>query len=268
MAVLGGSKRLVRIQGDDPRHRGVAVAAGWGRQCVGDTLDTLDLQPVVQAQCGGQRLVIAPAQGPSQPGVDVIVDIAQDYGWRLLAGGKPRLRGVQWPRLLEYLSGGLDGQPVFAPTSTWYQAKRSLLSRATARALVSALLRYHEACNDVWQDLWSQRCEGGRVPSRSILLLVWNGCGTAAPVWVQQCASTPLCGSCRECAGRGWPKARWALRHSGRLTPSTWKAIYRHLRDVQMDGVRCRNDQDRGASLATVLGCTQRRLPGPVALAS
>ena len=63
--------------------------------------------------------MIAAAQCPSQAGVDVIVEIAQDYGWRLLAGGKPHLRAVRWPRLLEYLSGGLDGRPVLAPASTW-----------------------------------------------------------------------------------------------------------------------------------------------------
>ena len=110
--------------------------------------------------------MIASAQCPSQARVDVIVEIARDYGWRLLAGGKPRLRAVRWPRLLEYLSGELDGQPVLAPTTTWDQAKRSLLSSATARALVCTLLHCHEACNDVWQDLWSQRCEGDRVGSR------------------------------------------------------------------------------------------------------
>ena len=73
------------------------------------TFDTLDLEPVVEAQSGGQRLVIASAHSPSQAGVDVIVEIAQDYEWRLLAGGKPHLRAVQWPRLPECLSGGLDG---------------------------------------------------------------------------------------------------------------------------------------------------------------
>ena len=157
-------------------------------------------------------------------------------------GGKPHLRAVRWPRLLEYLSGGLDGPPVLTPTSTWDEAKQSLLNSATARALANAILRYHEACNDVWQDLWSQRCEGGCAPSRSILPLVCSGCGDTAPAWVHQCASTPLCGSCRERAGRGWPKARWALRHSRQLSSSAWKAIQRDLRDVQVDGVRCPDD--------------------------
>ena len=56
--------------------------------------------------------MVASAQGPNHGGVGVIVEIAHAYGWRLLAGGKPRLRAVRWPRLLKYLSGGLDGQRV------------------------------------------------------------------------------------------------------------------------------------------------------------
>ena len=99
-------------------------------------------------------------------------------------GGKPSLRALRWPRLLEYLSGGLHGQPLLTPASTCDQAKQSLLSSATARALTGALLRYHEACSDVWQDLWSQRCEGGCVSSPSILPLMCSGCGDTAPVWV------------------------------------------------------------------------------------
>ena len=63
-------------------------------------------------------------------------------------------------------------------------AKQMLISSATPRALVRALLRYHGACNDVSQDLWSQRREGGRVPSRSILPLLCSGCGDTALVWV------------------------------------------------------------------------------------
>ena len=149
---------------------------------------------------------------------------------------------MRWPRLLEYLSSGLDGRPVLTSASGWKQAKQSLLSSATARALAGALLRYHEAYNDVWQDLWSQRCEGGCVPSRSILPLMCSGCGDTAPVWVHQCASIPLCGPCRERAGRGWPKARWALWHSGQLSSSAWRVIQRDLRGVHVDGVRCPND--------------------------
>ena len=245
MAVLVGSKHLAHIHGDGAPGRVKAVllslperndnASADARR----TLDTLDLELVVEAQSGGQRLVIASAQSPSQGGLDIIAEIAQDYGWRVLAGGKPRLRVVRWARLLECHSRGLDAQLVLTPTSTWDQAKESLLSSATARVVAGALLRYHEACNDVWQDLWSQRCGCGCVPSRSMLPLICSRCGDTAPVWVHQCASTPLCGSCRERAGRGWPKARWALRHSGQLSWSAWRAIRRDLRGVQVDGVRC-----------------------------
>ena len=131
--------------------------------------------------------MIASAHSPSQAGVDVVVEIAQDYGWRLLARGKLRLRVVRRPRLLEYLLGALDGQRVLPPASTWDRAKRCLLSSATARALASALLRCHEACNDVWHDMRSQRCQSGCVPSRSLLPLVcsrvrYYGAGMGAPV--------------------------------------------------------------------------------------
>ena len=64
----------------------------------------------------------------------------------------------------KHLLGALDGQLVLTPAPTWDQAKQSLLNSATARAPAAALLRYHQACNDVWQDLWSQRCEGGYFP--------------------------------------------------------------------------------------------------------
>ena len=156
--------------------------------------------------------------------------------------GKPSLRAVRWPRLHEHPSGGLDGQPVLPPASTWDQAKRGLLNSATARAPAGALRRHHEACNDVWHGLWSQRYEGGCVPSRSILPLMCSGCGETAPVWVHQFASTPLYGPCSERAGRGWPKARWALRHSQHLSGSSWRAIQSDLRGVQVDGVRCLDD--------------------------
>ena len=87
-------------------------------------------------------MVIASARSPGPARMDVIGEIAQDYGWKLLAGGKPSLRVVRWPRLLEHLSGKLDGQPVLVPVSTWDQAKRSLLRSATARALAGALLHH------------------------------------------------------------------------------------------------------------------------------
>ena len=38
---------------------------------------------------------------------------------------------------------------------------------------------------------------------------------------------------------RGWPKARWALRHSGQMSSSAWKAIQCDLRSVRVEGVRC-----------------------------
>ena len=116
--------------------------------------------PIWKAAIGDRR-----AQKGSQAGVDIIVEKVRE----LLTGGKPSLRAIWWPRLLEHLSGGLDGQPNLTPASTGDQAQQSLLSTATARALGGALLRYREASNDVWQDLWSQQCEGGCVPSRSIL---------------------------------------------------------------------------------------------------
>ena len=96
MAVLVGSKQLARIQRDEVRGRIIEVLLLLP---VGDdnvaadtrhTLDTLDLRPVV-----------ASAGSPSQAGVHVIGEIVQDYGWRLLAGGKLSIRAVRWPRLLE-----------------------------------------------------------------------------------------------------------------------------------------------------------------------
>ena len=179
-----GSKHLRRIQGDNAPSRVTAVLLSLPN---GDdnasadacqTLDVLDLKPVAEAKSRGQQLVIASAPCPSQARVDVIVKIAHDYGWRLLAGGKPRLRAVRWPRLLEYLLERLDGQPVLALVSTWDRAKRSLLSSA----LASTLLRCHEAYNDVCHDLWSQR------------ELSWFG---------PQCSSTPPkhAGHCGEMGG-------------------------------------------------------------------
>ena len=87
------------------------------------TLDPLHLGPVVEAQSCGQRLGIASTQCPNQAGVDIIVEVAQEYGWRLLAGGKPRLRAVRWPRLLGYLSGESGGQLVLVPAASWDQVK-------------------------------------------------------------------------------------------------------------------------------------------------
>ena len=203
------------------------------------TLDALGLELVVEARSRGQRMVILSAWGPGPAVVDVIGEVVHDYGWKLLASSKHSLKVVGWPRLLEHLSSPLDGQPVLDPVSTWDQARQSLLRSATSHALVGALLQHQEACSAMWQDLWSQCCEGGCVPSRWVLPLHCCGCGKTTPVWVHQCASIPLCGSWRERAGRGWPKARWALRHSGQLSSSAWKAIQRNVRGVRVDGVRC-----------------------------
>ena len=44
---------------------------------------------------------------------------------------------------------------------------------------------------------------------------------------------------CKERAHRGWPKARWALRHSGQMSSSAWKTIQGGLKSVRVEGVRC-----------------------------
>ena len=203
------------------------------------TLSALGLAAIVEARSGGQRLVLASARGPRLDGVDVIGEIVQDYGLELLTHGTHSHKVARWPRLPESLPMMSNGQPILRPVSTWEEARRSLLNCATARALAGALLCLQEACCDVWQDLWLQCCGGGCVPSRSVLPLRCHGCRETAPVWVHQCASAPLCGSCRERAGRGWPKARWALRHSGQMSSSAWKAIQGDLRSVRVDGVSC-----------------------------
>ena len=135
------------------------------------------------------------------------------------------------------------------PASTWDEAKQSLLGSATARGPAGPLLRYHEACNDVWQDLWSQHNEDDYVPSQLILGLMCSRRGEKAPVCVPQRASVPLCWSCQKRAGRGWPKARWALRHLGQLSWSAWEAIQCDLRSVQVDGVQCLVDETEALSL-------------------
>ena len=73
--------------------------------------------------------------------------------------------------LLESLPMTSSGRPILGPASTWGEARRGLLHCATARAVAGALLRHQEACSDVWQDLWSQCCGDGCVPSRLVLLL-------------------------------------------------------------------------------------------------
>ena len=202
-------------------------------------LDALGLAAVVEAWAGGQRLVLASARGPGLDGVDVIGEVMRDYGSELLMHGTRSPKVVRLPRLLEGLPMMPNGQPILRPVSTWDEARRSLLSCATARALAGALLGLQEACCDVWQDLWSQCCDGGCVPSRSLLPQRCHGCRETASVWVHQWASVPLCGTCRERADRGEPKARWALRHSGQMSSSAWKAIQGDLRSVRVEGVRC-----------------------------
>ena len=98
--------------------------------------------------------MIASAQSPKPAGVAVIGEIAQDYGWKLLASGKQGLKVVWWPRLLERLSGKLDGQPVLVPVSTWDQSRRSL---------VKAPLHVH------WQVLFST--------TRRLAVLCGRTCG-------------------------------------------------------------------------------------------
>ena len=132
-----------------------------------------------------------------------------------------------------------NGQPILHPVSRWDEGRRSLVSCATTRALAGALLCLQEACCDVWQDLWSQCCDDSGVPSQSVLPLQCHGYRETTPVWVHRCASSPLCGSCRERAGRRWPKARWALRHCGQMSSRAWKAIEDDLRSVRVEGVRC-----------------------------
>ena len=245
MAVLMGSKQLARVQGDDAQGH---VTEAMFSLPEGDhhvaadarhTLDTLGLEAVIEARAGGQRLVLASARGPEQDGVDVIGEVLQDYGWELLAHGTHSPKVARWPRLLESLPVMPDGRPILRPVSTWEEARRSLLSSATARTLAGALLGLQDACCDVWQDLWSQCCDGSCVPSRSVLPQRCHGCGETVSVWVHQCASIPLCGICKERADRGWPKARWALRHSGQMSSSAWKTIQGGLKSIQVEGVRC-----------------------------
>ena len=245
MAVLVGSKQLARVQGDDaqghvteamfPLPEGYDHVAANARH----TLDTVGLAAVIETRAGGQRLVLASARSPEQDGIDVIGEVLRYYGWELLAHGTHSPKVARWPRLLESLPVMPDGRPILRPMSTWEDARRSLLSRATARTLAGALLGHQDACCDVWQDLWSPCCDGSCVPSRSVLPQQCHGCRETASVWVHQCASVPLCWTCKERADRGWPKARWALRHSGQMSSSAWKTIQGGLKSVRVEGVRC-----------------------------
>ena len=151
MAVLAGSKQLARIKGDDAQGH---VTEALFSLPEGDdnvaadarhTIDALGLKAVVEAQSGGQRMVLASARGPGLAGVDVIGEIVQDYGWELLTNGARSLKVVRWPRLLDSLPMMSNGQPILVPESTWEEARRGPLNCATARALAGALLRHHEA---------------------------------------------------------------------------------------------------------------------------
>ena len=245
MAVLVGSKQLAQVQGDDAQgHVTEAMfSLPQGDDHVADdarhTLDTLGLMAVVEARAGGQRLVLASARGPGMDRVDVIGEIVRDYGWELPTHGKRSPKVARWPRLLESLPMMPNGHPILRPVSTWDEARHSLLSCATARALAGALLGLQEACCDVWQDLWSQCCDGKCVPLRSVLPHQCHGCRETTSVWVHQCASVPLRGTCRERASRGWPKARWALRQSGQMSSSARKAIQGDPKSFRVEGVRC-----------------------------
>ena len=147
MAVLVGSKQLARVQGDDAQGHvteamfclpeGDENVAADARH----TLDTLGLAAVVEARTGGQRLVLASARGPGLDGVDVIGEILRDYGWELLTHGTRSPKVTRWPRLLGNLPVMSNRQPILRLVSTWDEARRSLLSCATARALAGALLR-------------------------------------------------------------------------------------------------------------------------------
>ena len=66
----------------------------------------------------------------------------------------------------------------------------------------------------------------------------YYGCGETAPAWVHRCAFVPLCGSCRERACKGCPKARWALRQSQQLLARAC-VIHRNLQGFREDGVWC-----------------------------
>ena len=245
MAVLVGSKQPAQVQADDAQghvtevmfslpdgDKHVAAAARH-------TLDTIGLEALVELRAGGQRLVLASSGGPGRDGVDVIREVLRDYGWELLTHGTRSPKVARWPRLLESLPMLSHGRPILRPVSTREDVRCSVLSCATARALAGALLGLQEACCDVWHDLWSQCCDGSCVPSRSVLLQRCHGCEETASVWVHQCASAPLCGTCGERADRGWPKARWALRHSGQMSSSAWRTIKSDLKSVRVEGLQC-----------------------------
>ena len=147
----------MRIQGDDALRSitEVLLSLPQGHDNLAaharHTLVALHLRPVVDAQSGGHRLVIASSRSPGQARMDLIGQNVLNYGWKLLAGGKLSLRVVRWSRLLEYLLGKLDRPPVFIPPPPWDHTKPTLRRSATACALAGVLLRqgvllrHHEA---------------------------------------------------------------------------------------------------------------------------
>ena len=258
MALLAGSKQLARIGDDAQGHVTEAMfSLPEGDDHVAadarHTLDTLGLAAVIEARAGGQRLVLASARGPGQDGVDVIGEVLRDYGWELRAHGTHSPKVARWPRLLA-------GLPV---TGDRYSAR---CPRGRKRG--AGCLGLQDACCDVWQDLWSQCCDGSCVPSRYVLPQRCHGCGETSSVWVHQCASVPLCGTCKERADRGWPKARWALRHSGRMSSSAWKTIQGDLKSVRVEGVRCPSAPSAALRPAAMVGGSGGRLADTLVVAS
>ena len=156
MAVLVGSKQLVRVQGDDAQGditeamfslpEGDDHLAADARH----TLDTLGLAAVIEAGAGGQRFVLASARSLGQDRVDVIGEVLRDSGWELLAHGTHSPKVARWPRLIAGQPVMPDGRPILCLMSTWEEVRRSLLSCATARTLAGALLGLQDACCDVW----------------------------------------------------------------------------------------------------------------------
>ena len=124
MAVLVGSKQVARVQGDDAQGH---VTEAMFSLPEGDehvaadarhTLATLGLEAIVEARAGGQRLVLASAEGPGRDGVDVIGELLRDYGWELVTHGTHSPKVARWPRLLESLPMLSDGRPILRPVST------------------------------------------------------------------------------------------------------------------------------------------------------
>ena len=155
MVVLVGSKHLARLHIDDTRGCVTAVLVSLlnghdnasANAC--HTLDTL------RPRAGGRGQVWRAASGDR-------------IGSKPLSSRSGRHRGDTARLWMEAPSGGQTAPlgSAMAPatriplgrvgraagsllTSTWDQAKRSLLNSATARALASTLLRCPEACNDV-----------------------------------------------------------------------------------------------------------------------